>query len=339
MAKTYSQLTKDLQNKIFAPIYLIYGDEPFYIDEIADNLTENVLDETEKQFNQFVVYGRDTNVATLINSCKQFPMIGSKQLIVLREGQDMDLKKEENLSILLSYIAKPQPSTVFVFCHKYKAPSAKILKAFEKSPLAEIFESKKKYENELPVWISTQVNVKGYKISEKAVSMILEFLGNDLEKIMNELGKLYINHPKEKTITEDIVEQYIGISKDYNIFELLNALAFRDTLKTNRIIIHFANNPKDNPIFKTLPMLFTFFNKLLIAHSLTDKSESNISAKLKLNYFSKKDYMKALQNYPLAKVVAIIGWIRECNTKALGIENNSTNQGDLLRDLAFKILH
>lgn len=339
MALTYSQLTKELQTKSFAPIYLLYGDEPFYIDELADYFAENVLDEMEKQFNQIIVYGRDTDTATLVNYCKQFPMIGSKQLILLREGQDMEIRKEENISILLSYLAKYQPSTVLVMCFKYKTPPALLLKTAEKTPGAVVFESKKKYESDLPVWISNQVNMRGYKISEKASSMVLEFLGNDLEKINNELGKLFINHSKDKLITEEVVEKYIGISKDYNIFELLNALAFKDALKTNRIVFHFANNQKENPIFKTLPMLFSFFNKLLIAHSLPDKSEANISAKLKLNYFSKKDYMRALQLYPIHKVVAILGWIREATTKAVGIDNNSTDNGDLLRELVFKILH
>ncbi len=339
MAKTYIQITKELEAKNFAPLYLIYGEEPFYIDELADYLAENVLDDIEKQFNQVIIYGRDSDAATLVNYCKQFPMVGSRQLILLREGQDMDIKKEENLAFLLAYLNQPQPSTVLAICYKYKTPPAKLIREFEKNQHAVVFESKRKYDSDLPVWISNQVNAKGYKISDKACSMILEFLGNDLEKINNELGKLFINHPKDKIISEETVEKYIGVSKDYNIFELLNAIAFRDVVKTNRIVIHFANNPKENSIFKTLPMLFSFFNKLLIAHSLPDKSEANISAKLKLNFFSKKEYMRALQIYNINKVVAIIGYIRETNNKALGIDNYSTDNGELLRELVFKILH
>lgn len=339
MARTYLQITKELEAKNFAPLYFIYGEEPFYIDELADYLAEHVLDDIEKQFNQIIIYGRDSDAATLVNYCKQFPMVGSRQLILLREGQDMDIKKEENLAFLLAYLKQPQPSTVLAICYKYKTPPAKLIKEFEKNQHAVVFESKRKYDSDLPVWISNQVNSKGYKISEKACSMILEFLGNDLEKINNELGKLFINHPKDKIISEETVEKYIGVSKDYNIFELLNAIAFRDVVKTNRIVIHFANNPKENSIFKTLPMLFTFFNKLLIAHSLPDKSEANISAKLKLNFFSKKEYIRALQIYNISKVVAIIGYIREANNKALGIDNYSTDNGELLRELVFKILH
>ncbi len=339
MTSTYYQLVKDFQKRAFVNIYLFYGEEPYYIDELSDYLTEHVLNDIEKEFNQVVLYGRDSSAALVVNSSKQFPMIGEKQLVVLREAQDMDLKKEENLSLLLSYINRPQPSTILVICHKYKAPPAKLLKALATSTLAITIESKRKYESDMPGWITAQVKSSGYSISDKAANMLVEYLGTNLEKINNELGKLYINHPKTKVINEDVIEQYIGISKDYNIFEFQKALANRDVMKANQIAHYFALNPNENSIFKTIPMLFNFFSKVLLIHSLPDKSEPSILSKAKLTPYNKRDYIDAYRNFSPNKLQEIIGWIRECNTRALGIENYSTDQGELLRELVFKIMH
>lgn len=339
MTSTYFQVVKDFQKRAFANIYLFYGEEPYYIDELSDYLTDHVLTDVEKDFNQTVMYGRDSTAAQVVNSSKQFPMVGERQLVVLREAQDMDLKKEENLSLLLSYINRPQLATVLVICHKYKAPPPKLLKALTASDKAVIIESKRKYENEMPAWITTQVKSSGYSISDKAAIMLVEFLGNNLEKINNELGKLYINHPKTKVITEDVIELYIGISKDYNIFEFQKALAKKNVLKVNQIAHHFALNPGENSIFKTIPMLFTFYSKVLLMHSLTDKSESSIMSKAKLTPYNKQDYFDAYRNYNARKVQDIIGWLRECNIRALGIDNYSADHGELLRELVFKILH
>jgi DNA polymerase-3 subunit delta len=339
MTSTYFQLVKDFQKKSFVNIYLFYGEEPYYIDELSDYLTEHVLTDVEKEFNQTVLYGRDSTTAHLVNCSKQFPMVGERQLVVLREGQDMDLKKEENLNILLSYIHRPQESTILVLCHKYKTPPAKLLKALVASEKAITLESKRKYDNEMPAWITTQVKSSGYSISDKAALMLVEFLGTNLEKINNELGKLYINHPKTKVITEDVIELYIGISKDYNIFEFQKALAKKDILKVNQIANHFALNPGENSIFKTIPMLFSFFSKVLLMHSLPDKTEASIMSKAKLTSYNKYDDFEAYRNYNAKKVQDIIGWLRECNVRALGIDNYSTDQGELLRELVFKIVH
>ena len=339
MTSTYFQLIKDFQKRSFATNYLFYGEEPYYIDVLSDYLTNPVLDEIEKDFNQVILYGRDSTAADVINSCKQFPMVGARQLVVLREAQDMDVKKEENLNILLSYVAKPQLSTVLVLCFKYKTPPAKLLKALTSSEKSVTVESKKKYDSDMPVWITTQVKNSGYSISEKAAAMLVEYLGTNLEKINNELSKLYINHPKNKTITEEVIELYIGISKDYNIFEFQRALAQKNILKSNQIANHFSLNPNENPLFRTIPMLFSFFSKVLLIHSLTDKSEEAIMSKAKLTYFTKPDYFDAYRNYNARKVQDIIGWLRECNVRAIGIDNYSTDQGELLRELVFKILH
>lgn len=339
MTSTYFQLVKDLQKRDFANVYLFYGDEPYFIDELTDYLTENTLTDIEKDLNQYVLYGRDSSAAMVVNSGKQFPMAGDRQLVVLREAQDMDLKKEETLGLLLSYIKNPQPSTVLVIAHKYKTIPAKLLKAVSASDKAVAVESKRKYESELPAWITAQVKNSGYSISDKAAIMLVEFLGNNLEKINNELSKLYINLTRTKAITEESVEQFIGISKDYNIFEFQKALAKKNITVANKIANHFAINPGENSIFKTIPMLFNFFSKVLIIHSLPDKSESAIISKAKISPYTKQDYIDAYRNYNAKKVMDIIGWLRECNTRALGIDNYSVDQGELLKELVFKILH
>jgi len=339
MTSTYFQLVKDFQKREFVNLYLFYGEEPYYIDELSDYLTEHVLNDIEKEFNQVILYGRDSSAAQVVNSCKQFPMIGERQLVVLREAQDMDLKKEENLGLLLSYINHLQPSTILIICHKYKVPPAKLVKALVASKQAVTIESKRKYENEMPAWITTQVKNIGYTISDKAANMLVEYLGNNLEKINNELGKLFINIPKTRMITENEIEQYIGVSKDYNIFEFQRALAKKNVVKANQIANHFALNPGDNSLFKTIPMVFSFFSKVLLIHSLPDKSEASILSKAKLTPYNKQDYLDAYRNYNAKKVQDIIGWLRECNVRALGIENYSTDQGELLRELVFKIMH
>jgi DNA polymerase-3 subunit delta len=339
MTSTYYQLIKDFQKREFTGSYLFYGEEPYFIDELTDYLTEHVLTDIEKDLNLYVLYGRDSSAAMVVNACKQFPMAGERQLVVLREAQDMDLKKEENLGLFLSYLKQPHPSTILVIAHKYKTIPAKLLKAVSGSDKAIAVESKRKYESELPAWITTQVKSSGYSISDKAAIMLVEFLGNNLEKINNELGKLYINLTKTKVITEDSIEQFIGISKDYNIFEFQKALAKKNTLTANKIANHFAINPGENSIFKTIPMLYNFFSKVLLIHSLPDKSESSILSKAKISPYNKQDYFDAYRNYNARKVQDIISWLRECNARALGIDNYSTDQGELLRELVFKILH
>jgi len=340
MTPAFNQLIRDIQKKELRPIYLLHGDEPYYIDLISDYLIENVLDETEKAFNQVVLYGRDTSAAQLSDQCRRFPMMGNFQLVALREAQDMDLKKDDNLQYILSYFRNPSPSTILVLGFKYKSPGVKLLNAAKKEEKnIVIFESRKKKEGELPVWISEQVNEKGYTINNKACVMLIEFLGNDLEKIDNELSKLYINHPGDQPITEDVIEKYIGISKDYNVFELQKALSYKDAFKANQIILYFAANPKEHSIFMVLPNLFSYFSKIILYHTLDRPSPSEIMSKLKIPYGAVDEYTRAARNYSSSKAQDIISWIRETNARTLGIENYTVDDGELMRELIFKILH
>lgn len=339
MEPSYAQLTKELQKRSFVPVYLFHGPEPYFIDLLTDYLSENVLTDVEKEFNLSIVYGRDVSAAIVVNLSRQFPMMGEKQVVVVREAQDIDFKKDESVQRLVDYANNPSASTVLALGYKYKAPPAKLLKAYKTNNNVVVFESKEIKDDKLKEWISQQANMNGYSISTKAISMLNEFLGNDLERIANELGKLYINHPKDQAITEEVIEKYIGISKDFNIFELQSALANRDVLKTNRIVHYFIQNPADNSIFKTIPMLFSFFTKVLLIHSLPDKSMNNLTAKVKMNYYNRFDFLAAYKNYSPAKVQNIISWLRECNVRAVGMDNYSVSEGELLRELIFKILH
>jgi len=339
MVPAYNQLIKDLQKRAFACVYLFHGEEPFFIDELSGYLEANMLNEMEKEFNQTILYGRDTQAVMAVNYCKQFPMVGNQQLIVVREAQDMDFKKDESIQALLAYFNQPSPSSILVLAFKYKKAPAPFIKLLSAAANAVVYESKRIKESELNNWILNQVNNKGYTITGKACTMLAEFLGNNLEKIVNELSKLFINHHKNQQITEEVIEKYIGISKDYNTFELINAIANKNIIKTNKIIHYFALNPKENSIFKTIPMLFGFFSKLLLIHSLPDKSEANITANAKLNYYSKPDYIVGYRNYSPNRIIEIISWIRECNIRAIGVENYSVDEGELLRELVFKILN
>ena len=339
MTSSFNQLIKDIQKKVFYPVYILHGKEPYYIDLVSNFMIDNVLDETEKTFNQVVVYGKDTPAAVLVDQCKRYPMMGQYQLVVLREAQDLDLKKEEDQQLLISYIRNPSPSTILVMGFKYKSPATKFFNAAKKEEKnVVLFDSKPKSDNELPVWISEQVKEKGYGINSKAINMLIEYLGNNLEKIENELGKLYINLPKESQITEDVVEKNIGISKDYNVFELQRSISYRNAFKANQIVSYFASNPKENSIFKVLPMLFGYFNKILLLHSLEKKTPE---AMRNIGVYDSNftEYSQALRNYSPEKIHSIISWIREANIRALGIDNYSVNEGELMKELIYKILH
>jgi DNA polymerase III subunit delta len=340
MMPTFNNLIKDLQKKEFQPVYILYGEEPYYVDLISDYMIENVLDETEKTFNQVVLYGRDTSAAVLVDQCRSFPMMGNIQLVALREAQDMDLKKDEYQQAIISYLRNPAPTTILILGYKYKSPPVKVMNAAKKEEKRVVlFDSKKKQEAELPVWISEEVKEQGYAINNKACLMLIEFLGNNLEKIANELGKLYINHSKDKQITEDVVERYIGISKDYNVYELQKALASRNVFKANQIVNYFAANPKENSIFKIIPILFSFYSRLMNVHCFEKKSQQEIMSKMRVSFGTANEFLAATGNYSLSKTQDIISWLRETNVKTLGIDNYSINEGELLKELIFKILH
>lgn len=334
MSAGIDQILNDLRNKIYRPVYFLTGDEPYFIDTISNFIEKNVLSETEREFNQTVVYGRDIDLLSLISMAKRYPMMANYQVVIVKEAQDI-----QNIEELLPYIDQPLDSTLLVLNYKYKKIDKR--KAFFKNVAKKgvLFESKKVYDNKIGSWISDFVRKKGYSISPKASVMLSEFVGTDLGKIVNELDKLMISLPENSEITDVQVERNIGISKDFNIFELQNAIGSKNIEKANRIVNYFAANPKENPLVKTITLLYAFFSKMLIYHQLTDKSRNNAAAALSINPFFVKDFQVAGRNYSLKKLIAIIGYLREYDLKSKGVNNISASDGELLKEMMFKILH
>ena len=331
---TFEQIKSDLKNRIYYPVYFLAGEEPYYIDTISDIIEKSVLDEAERDFNQTIVYGRDTNPLDIISLAKRYPMMASHQVVIVKEAQNI-LKIEE----LEPYLESPLDSTVLVICYKYKKIDKR--KSFFKNigKKGVFYESKKIYDNKIPSWIVNYLQPMGYTIMPKASAMLAEFLGSDLSKIVNELDKLVLNIPGKTEINDVLIEQNIGISKDFNIFELQNAIGSRNISKANQIINYFAANTKENPLVKTVPILFGFFSKLLIYHQLKDKSKNNVASELGVNPFFVKDFQIAARNYSYPKLKTIISLLREYDLKAKGVNNISTPDGELQKELMFKILH
>ena len=327
-------IVSDIKKGNLKPIYFLMGDEPYYIDQISNFIEDNVLDESEKGFNQVVMYGRDVSVEEIISSAKRYPMMADKQVIIIKEAQDLSRTIEK----LTSYALTPQPTTVLVFNYKYKKldKRKKLHKAIAKAGV--IYESKKLYENQVADWIRRVLSGKKYYIEPKAAQMLVEFLGTDLSKISNELKKLMIVLPKETTINDTHIEENIGISKDFNNFELQKAIGTKNILKANRIINYFVENPKNNPTVMTISLLNNFFTKLLMFHGLTNKAKDSVSKSLGVGFYFIDDYFTAGRNYPMRKVAQIIGFLREADVKSKGIGAHQS-QSDILKELIFKILH
>ena len=335
MPAAFEEIMSDLKKRIFKPVYFLAGDEPYYIDLITDFIAEKVLPEAEKAFNQIIIYGEETTVNSIIETARRFPMMASHQVVIVKEAQT--LKKIEDLVV---YLDKPLLSTILVFNYKYKIidKRTKLHKALDTQGV--YFESMRLRDYQVPPWIERYLMTKGIKIDPEASAMLTEFLGTDLHKIVNELDKLLITLPAGKpVITTPLIEKNIGISKDYNNFELQKAVGEKNIYKANMIIRYFADNPKDNPINLTIASLFSFFTKILTYHYLTDKSKNNVASVLKINPFFVKDYETAATKYNASKTVQIISLLRTYDMKSKGFGDVSTEPGDLLKELVYKILH
>ena len=329
----FNEILANLRKKVYQPVYFLMGDETYFIDEICDYIANHVLDESEKEFNQTVLYGKDTDVAAIIAEAKRFPLMGEHSVLIVKEAQH--IRKIEDLEV---YLEQPQPSTILVICYKYKTLDKRKKFTKELAKKAVLLESKKLYDNQIPDWIQNYLSKQNYSIHPKAAFLLSEYLGTDLGKISNELDKLMLIIEKGQEITSDIIERNIGIGKDFNNFELNNALGKRDVLKSNLIIKHFAANPKDNPLVITIGVLLVF-SKTLLYHTLKDKSKNNVASTLKVNPFFVRDYELAARNYPKGKLVKIISYLREYDLKSKGVNNNSVSEGELLKELIYKILH
>jgi DNA polymerase-3 subunit delta len=332
---TFDKIIKDLKAKKYAPVYFLMGDEPYYIDQITDYIAGNVLKEEEKAFNQTIIYGKDTDASNVIQAARRYPMMAEHQVIIVKEAQNiMDIDK---LSI---YVENPLTTTILVINYKYKTidKRKKLYKAIDKKGV--IFESKKLYENQVGSWLTGYVKSKGLNIDITAAQILVEYLGNDLSKITHEVDKLLIAIGSgNKTITVDNIEKNIGISKEYNNFELNKAVLQRNVVKANKIIRSFAKNPKDNPVQVTIATLFGYFQKLMAYYYLPDKSKMAVASALKINPFFVSDYTTGARNYPARKVVQVISLLREYDMRSKGYKTNETDTGELLKELIFKIIH
>ena len=339
---TADDILKDLKNRKYKPLYLLHGDEPYFIDQVSNFAEHQLLPEAEKGFNQTVLYGKDTDIMTVLNAAKRYPMMADYQVVLVKEAQDMkwgrDDDDKKSINPLLNYLENPLPSTILVFCYKYGKfdKRKKTYKAIEKKGV--IFESAPLYDSKIPGWIESFVTGKGYQVNPQASAMLAEYLGNDLSKIANEMEKLMLNVPAGQMITMQHVQDNIGISKEYNVFELQSALSRKDPFKVNQIINYFEANPKANPIVLVLGNLNNFFSKVLLYHYAKDRSPQSLARELGVSPYFIKDYELAARNYNYAKSMQVISLLREYDLKSKGVDSNAGN-GELMKELMFKILH
>jgi len=328
-------IVADIKNRNIKPIYFLMGKEPYYIDKISDYIEDHVLEESEKGFNQIVMYGRDTSIEEIVSSAKRYPMMAKYQVLIVKEAQDLSRTIEN----LVSYAEKPQPTTVLVLNYKYKKldKRKKLHKAISKSGL--IYESKKMYENQVSDWIRRVLSGKKFQIEPKASQMLVEFLGTDLSKINNELEKLITVLPKNTIISPIHIEENIGISKDFNNFELRKSVGEKNVVKANRIINYFAENQRKNPLVMTISSLNIFFTQVLEYHGLKSKDKTTVAKRFGVNPYFVGDYVTAARNYPMRKVSQIIGFLREADLKSKGVGAHGMPQSDILKELLFKIMH
>lgn len=334
MVQTEKEIVADLKAGKFRPVYLLTGEENYYIDLVSNFFEKNVIAADFRDFDQTVVYGPEVDMPTVIDLAKRYPMMSPVQLVLVKEAQGI----ARDWELLAKYLENPQPQTVLVFCYRHKKlnKNTKAYKAI--NSVGVVFEKNKLRDYEVPGWIANVVQKKGYSITQTGAVLIAESLGNDLGKIANELSKVYISMPEGGTINEDVIETNIGISKEYNAFELQNAIGRRDVVQCNKIVNHFAANPKDNPIQLVIASLYGYFIKVMLYHQEPDKNKA--ASVLKVSPYFLKDYEKAAQNYSLGKLASCIGYLYEADLKSKGVRNNGTiSDGEILKELVFKIIH
>ncbi len=331
---TYEAILKELNEKKYRPIYFLMGEEPYFIDKITSRIENEVLEEAEKGFNQSIHYGKEVSVQDIISEAKRFPMMSERQVVIVKEAQHL-----RNIEELVSYAEQPQPSTVLVLAYKYKKLDKR--KALAKSLVKNhvLYESKKLYDNQVAEWVGKMIREADYKVSPKAVALLTEFVGADLGRMNQEVEKLMLVVPKGAEISAEVIERNIGISKDFNNFELQKALGEGDVTKANKIVHYFAQNPKDNPLVVTISLIFSYFSKVMLIHTNAGKTQSELASALRVNPYFLKDYMSASRRYPLKKCIRIIGYIREADGRSKGLGGGDISHGDILRELLFKILH
>ncbi len=335
MAKyTYESIMSELKTGAYHTVYYLMGEESYFTDKIVDYITDNILTDIEKEFNLTVFYGLETNIDTVISAARRYPMMAEKQVVVVKEAQMM-----KNIDALINYLRMPQPSTILVFAHKNGSLDKRKKISAELERNAVVLDSKKMREEQLPVFINNYLQSRGLVADKTAVKMLAESVGVELSRMTGEIDKLEIALAgNSKEITPDMVEEHIGISKEYNNFELQNAIVNKDVYKANKIINYFAQNPKKNPIQMTLALLFSFFSNLMMAYYAPEKSERGVSDFLGIRW-GVADYVKAMRNYRAMHVMEIIHLIRMADAQSKGAEGATISDGEIMRELLYKIMH
>lgn len=331
---TADSLIKDLKNRKFAPVYLLHGPEPYYIDQVTEYFEDHILDETEKSFNLSILYGKETEFKVVVDHARRFPMMSEYQVVILKEAQSM-----KDLAELETYVKNPAPTTIFVICYKHgnldgRTTFAKLLKE-----TAVVFESKRIYDNQMPAWISDLLESRGFKIGPAEAALIADYLGADLSKVANEIEKLALNLPQGHKINKDDIEKYIGISKDFNVFELQDALGTRNKEKAYRIIQYFMSNPKNNPLIVVVATLFGYFSKIYLMHFLQNSPDREVQKSLGLsNTFFVKNYRAAAKSFNRTQTEKIIHLLRIYDMKSKGVGRDSFSEEAMMQELIYKIL-
>ena len=337
----YNDLIKDLKAKKYSPVYLLHGDESYFIDTVTEYFEQNILSESEKAFNYTVMYGKDADARSLIDTASRYPMMASHQLVILKEAQDMKTLKD-----LQPYCEKPVPTTIFVICHKHKkldtrTKFGKVLKA-----KAVVFESKKVYDNQIGTWIENYLQSKKLRVEPNATDLMAEYLGTNLSKVANELDKLAINLSEGSTVNTQVVQDNIGISKEYNVFELQDALAVKNVLKANRIVNHFIANPKKNPLVVVIGTLGNFFTKVYMTYSHANARDGELAKALGIHVrndyaaaFRVKKFRLATRNYSRSQTENAIGVLKDFDLRSKGVNRDNTSDGDLLKEMVWRIMH
>lgn len=323
----------------YALVYFLQGEETFYIDIIANYIEENALPPADRSFNQVVVYGKDAAMATILTHARRFPMMAEKQVVIVKEAQEIpDLNKEGGSKLLLDYLKKPVPSTILVFCHKHKNLDKRKELGKKIDQYTTALNCKKMYDNQLPDFVAGYTREKKIVIEDRAVTALCEYVGNDLHRLSNEIDKLVIASGNNSISLEQVMNG-VGISKEYNIFELQKAIIRKDTLLANKIVNYFEANTRKNPMIPVVAFLYSFFSKLLAATECTDKSDKGLVSSLKISPYAAKDYVHALRQYPAEKIIYAITSLREADLKLKGVNAGSDSEGQILRELIFRIVY
>jgi len=337
---TENEILASLRKKEYAPIYFLQGEEPFYIDQISSYIEENAISEAEKGFNQTIMYGKDSSMAQVIGNAKRFPMMAEKQVVIVKEAQYLqDFKNEEGRDMLEAYCKNPVPSTILVFCHKYSSlnGSTKLAKALKKESV--LLSTKALRDYQLAGWIKSYMDSIGIRATDKAIQLLADHIGTNLERLTNEINKLLINVDKSTVIDDNHIAKYVGINKDYNVFELQKAIVFKDVVKANKIVKYFGANPKEHHPIPIIALLYGFFTRVLKAHTATDKSQKGLTTYLKVSPFAVKDYVSAARNYSMGKVLQNIGFLHRADLVVKGVESSQIKEGEILKQLVFELLH